>query len=268
MYLHPKIFNSDATTTAEMMGIPRSTLLGWVSCNVKKNQVKKWYDIVYNLTWGVVKMHMSQDIVSKFITVEDGAKVNLRKYRVYRGDSIVLSKFCGIAPSKRAKLCRQAVNARARGEEPKGGKFSLVNEMDKMQVRDRKPKYLHVTKSVRDFILEGWYSGTPRTRHGCYLMAMESCEKDGGFYQQYVDPNKRSASAQLSHWLSRLLKRMGFSSRKETISQKVPENWIELSKAFCLSMQKHFKDAKVDVIVCADQTFVKFRLAKEKLIVP
>ena len=33
-------------------------------------------------------------------------------------------------------------------------------------------------------------------------------------------------------------------------------------------MQEHFLESRVDVIVCADQTFIKFRLANEKLLVP
>ena len=52
------------------------------------------------------------------------------------------------------------------------------------------------------------------------------------------------------------------------MSQKVPENWVELSKAFSRSTKKKFKSARVNVVVCADQTFIRYRLAQEKLLVP
>ena len=33
-------------------------------------------------------------------------------------------------------------------------------------------------------------------------------------------------------------------------------------------MLEKFKTARVDVVLCADQTFIRYRLAKEKLLVP
>ena len=39
MYLHPGIFNYNAERATMELGIPRSTLLGWVSCGVKQNCV-------------------------------------------------------------------------------------------------------------------------------------------------------------------------------------------------------------------------------------
>ena len=56
--------------------------------------------------------------------------------------------------------------------------------------------------------------------------------------------------------------------RKETVSQKIPDNWKELSIAFSEEVQEKFRASGVNVIVCADQTFVKFLLADEKLLVP
>ena len=41
-----------------------------------------------------------------------------------------------------------------------------------------------------------------------------------------------------------------------------------MSKAFSNSTKDLFKFAGVDVVICADQTFIRFRLAKEKVLVP
>ena len=65
-----------------------------------------------------------------------------------------------------------------------------------------------------------------------------------------------------------MLARIGFSSRKETVSQKIPDNWEEQSRAFSKHALSYFHMNKVDVICCADQTFIKYLLAKEHLLVP
>ena len=68
MYVHPPIFNYNAMMTSAVLGISRSTLLGWVSTNVKKNVVGKWYDIVKALNWAKVKKHFSPEIVRKSVS--------------------------------------------------------------------------------------------------------------------------------------------------------------------------------------------------------
>ena len=88
------------------------------------------------------------------------------------------------------------------------------------------------------------------------------------FYKQYVDSDKADGQSQLCHWLSRLLNKIGFTGRKKTVSQKIRNNWVELGKEFSKLTRDFFLKAAVDVIVCADQTFVKFLLADEKLLVP
>ena len=230
--------------------------------------VSKWYFLLEKMTWADVRSHFTPELIKDYKTIPDESKIDLTKFKPLRGDNVTLSKFCGLPPSKRSRLARASANAKARGEESLVGKFTLVNLKDKMQVRNRGPKYPEMSKTVANFILQGWHSGSPVTRHDCYQKAVETCKKNGAFFKQYVDPKKSSASAQLSHWVTRLLKQIGFSSRKETVSQKVPENWVELSKAFSIAMLEKFRTARVDVVLCADQTFIRYRLAKEKLLVP
>ena len=253
---------------AHILGIPRSTLLSWVSCSVKNNVVSKWYFLLEKMTWADVRSQFNPEITKDYMAIPDDSKINLSKFKPLRGDNVILSKFCGVPPSKRSKLARSSANAKARGEDSLVGHFTMVNIGDRMQVRNRGPKYPEMSKTVTDFILQGWYSGMPVSRHDCYQKAMEACDKDGDFFRQYIDPKKTSASAQLCHWLTRLLKRIGFSSRKETVSQKVPENWVELSKAFSAAMLEKFRTARVDIVLCADQTFIRYRLAQEKMLVP
>ena len=73
--------------------------------------------------------------------VDPEKKLKLSKFRQLRGDNIVLSKYCGVPPSKRAKLVRVCESATARGEVSSVGNFSIVYCDDKMQFVTWKLKY-------------------------------------------------------------------------------------------------------------------------------
>ena len=200
--------------------------------------------------------------------MDPAKKLRLTKFSELSGENVVLSKYCGIPAAKRARLAKKTKNALVRGETSVVGVFSSVKIPDKMQVRGRRVKYNIMCKKITDYILTGWHSGAPVSRQACYTKCRLWCNKDDEFYKQYVDPNKSSARIQLCHWLTRLLKRIGFSSRKETVSQKIPNDWKEQSVAFSQNILKYFRDNNIDVVVCADQTFVRYLLAKEELLVP
>ena len=79
MYMHPQIFNCDASEASEVLGTSRTTLLGWVTLSVKKNYVNKWFDIVANLTWADVKRNFNEELTDKQNHIPEDSKVNLSK---------------------------------------------------------------------------------------------------------------------------------------------------------------------------------------------
>ena len=199
MLIHPQIFNGNAARASIHLGIARSTILGWISTSPKKNCVRKWYDIVVNLTWAQVRERYNEELVAKFSHIDGAAKVSLEKWRILRGDNVILSEFCKIGPSKRAKLARTSLQAKARGESSAIGKFSLLNKRDKRQSELRPVKYPEMYNKVTEFILYGWHSGTPVTRQACYMKIFEFSDGAGDFYDQYLNPEKNTAQAQLCH---------------------------------------------------------------------
>ena len=200
--------------------------------------------------------------------IDGNEKVSLEKWRLLRGDSVVLSEFCKVAPAKRARLARKSLQAKACGETSAFGKFSILNKHDKRPNELRPVKYPEMYKRVTEYILYGWHSGTPVSRQACYMEIFEFSGGAGIFYNQYICPEKDTAPAQLCHWLTRSLKRIGFSERKETISQKIPDNWKELSKEFSKNALDYLRKNAVDLVVTADQTFINLLLAKDDLLVP
>ena len=70
-------------------------------------------------------------ITRRFDGVDPDKKLKLSKFRQLRDDNIVLSKYYGVPPSKRAKLVRVCESATARGEVSSVGNFSIVHCDDK-----------------------------------------------------------------------------------------------------------------------------------------
>ena len=181
MYMHPQIFNCNASEASEVLGTSRTTLLGWVTLSVKKNYVNRWFDIVANLTWADVKQNFNEEIADKYKHIPEESKVNLSKYKELRGENVVLSSFCGVPAAKRARLARKSANASARGEVSVAGVFTLVNKHCKKQIRDKYIKYPETAKHVTDYILQAWYSGSPVSRQGCYVEVFNFSSKGTKF---------------------------------------------------------------------------------------
>ena len=49
MFLHPKVFNQDADIVDTRLGVPRTTVLMWVSKSNKHRYVDKWLDSGYSM---------------------------------------------------------------------------------------------------------------------------------------------------------------------------------------------------------------------------
>ena len=70
-------------------------------------------------------------------------------------------------------MARNYRSAEARGEGSKVGIFTNINKTNKREEKKRYQKYPLMTKHITDFVLQGWYSGSPVTRHACYKVARE-----------------------------------------------------------------------------------------------
>ena len=140
-----------------------------------------------------MKGQYKQKISDKFSHIDGMDKVNIEKFRDLRGDSVVLSSFCQVAPSKGAKLARVSAQALGRGEASGVGKFSQLNKFDKRHCYIRPMKFAAIHNKITDFIVSGWYSGTPVTREACYMVVREFAQPGGDLFKQYLDQDKSNA---------------------------------------------------------------------------
>ena len=91
----------------------------------------------------------------------------------------------------------------------------------------------------------------------------EDCGIGSDFHKRYLKADKGS---QLANFLTRVLKRIDFVARKNSISQVVPDKWEELAMCSSVSIRDTVKDC--DVIVNADQTFVKMYMERDYVLAP
>lgn len=66
----------------------------------------------------------------------------------------------------------------------------------------------------------------------------------------------------------RTLKSISFTTRKSSIAQKVPDNWKELALVGAEPVRILFLNEKVEVVLAADEIFLKFHKRDENLVVP
>jgi len=84
------------------------------------------------------------------------------------------------------------------------------------------------------------------------------------FYgNQDIKGNKK-----LNIFLDQAIAKAGFTSRKVTISQKVPTNWRQLAECGASRVRTVFKEANVDVVLAADEIFVRFHEGGSKVVAP
>ena len=69
--------------------------------------------------------------------MEDSPKVKPTNFAKLRLANVVLSDICRTPALKRATIAKRYMSTRAGGEKSNSGSSSLVNRVDKIQIRDR-----------------------------------------------------------------------------------------------------------------------------------
>ena len=65
-----------------------------------------------------------------------------------------------------------------------------------------------------------------------------------------------------------MLERSGWSLRKNSIGQTVPEDWRDMAEKNAARIQMRFSEEEVEVTINADQTFVNFFMEEEEVVAP
>ena len=96
-----------------------------------------------------------------------------------------------------------------------------------------------------------------------FIRCLEDCDDGTEFHEKFLTSGKES---QLANFLTRCLKRINFVSRRNSIGQVVPDNWRELAEQSAEKIRHDLRNC--DVIVNADQTFVKLYMDDDVVLAP
>ena len=113
--------------------------------------------------------------------------------------------------------------------------------------------------------MDAWVRGALLAREGLYDLLRKKWPSPEHFNQSFLVIEKVSP---LSQWVSRALRRKGWVIRKTTVSQKVPEDWPVIAQTEAKRICETFRAAGIDVLINADEMFLKVYPDNEHVIAP
>jgi hypothetical protein len=233
--------------------------------------IKKWYGIVIHMKWGSIKKRFSHERACQF-TLDDDADVRdrLALYRpIAEASQTVFLTNNSEGKMANAKACALAAQKNVNIKVIRVAIQNDINPTKRVERSDSgKPrKWVDQAKAVEDFVQDRWNSGDPATRQEVYdmLRTRDDCDVGSAYYEGFLTPNKQAG---LAGFVTRCLNRINYSERKNSIGQKVPEDWREQAIANAEEVRKVFKEADVDIVVNADQTFLRFYPEQEYVLAP
>jgi hypothetical protein len=271
LYLHPLIngkggINHRFDKVSKVLGVDACTFQKWFSLHDagSKGHMEKWVPLVKEMKWTDVAEFFAPDWVTQW-AVPGGDTVldQLGPYEkhIEVTQVTILSKYSPeTTTAGRTAAARNDANT------------FILKMSSKRHARNdtaRARKYLDQENYVINMIQKRWDIGDPIGKLELYgeLSAMDECAEGTDFYQNYLDPLKgKSVQCGLSNWTKRVLRRFSWSPRKNSIGQTVPEDWRNMSEINAAKLCKKFRDAKVDVMLNSDQTFVHFYPDEEVVI--
>jgi hypothetical protein len=254
-YFHENLGQRNAEFTCLLFGVNSATFRNWVE---QKAYYPKWVVFVKEFTFADVYESIPLSHRDSFETVPKSSRVNLpNKYLDTSRNNVVFT--CAFGDGSRQGK-RKAVN--------KTADIVYVTKKSKMIGSGRNVKYQDEEAFIIDAIVSAWETGNPLSRSRCYDILISKYGSSSNQWVTAMDLNSRSISPALSQWLQRTLMRNGYSVRKESISQTVPQNWLVLAVEACDLIRSTMKKANVTRLVNMDEMFLNFYPKETHLIAP
>jgi hypothetical protein len=128
-------------------------------------------------------------------------------------------------------------------------------------------RHLMPNSFVAETVKSRWNQGLAITKTELRMMVLKEFSSDAKFMKVYGKIDG-AGLGKLSTFITRAVKYAGFSDRESTISQKVPSKWRELAEAGAQRVRETFQKAEVDVVVAADETFIRFHEEDSRVLAP
>ena len=270
IFLHPSVYGNmerkeAINKTASAIGIQAGTFSEYVNRGNEKShpRIQKWFTIVKNMTWADVKKRFPSHWAEQFDILDDSTvKEQIEPYKsiATNTQTVFITKDSGSSPKGRANAAKKRKSVVHITKDA-----VRVGRSDKGAVR----KWNSEVDWITDHIQFRWNIGDPATRTG--IMSELRVRNDGNgigddeFYKTFLAEGK---GAQLSKFLTKCIKNAGYSIRKNSIGQTVPDNWYQIAKEAAEKIHKRFVEEKVTDVCNADQTFMLFTPEEGYVIAP
>ena len=272
IFLHPAIYgegdlNSRLEKVATAIGAGKTSVARWFSLQnyESKSMIEKWLPLVENMAWGDVSKCFAPSWVKQWnLDATATVKEQLKVYEQHVKGSVntYLSKF---TPGTKT--------AGRKSKAKRDGNTLVLKKLTKYSGRsdvDKGRKYEDQEDFTLNLVSDRWKLGDPigKIELKGEIISREDCDEGTEFYNNYLDPEKGSAASGFTNWLKRCLERAGWSLRKNSVGQTVPEDWRQKAEANAKRIRERFKEEDVEVTINADQTFVNFFMEETQVVAP
>lgn len=265
-YLHPRILNGDSKEAALWVGCSENTFTSWLKRDGKgANFIPQWFSLVHEMTFDTFAQRwpkkaaacLAKDPSLKGTHV----RAKLEAYRIYSTSSqpVIGVSAAGASASAKGKLVRLGVVKVA----------SLQGRARKHMQHQHKGKPLKWAEEEKlavDYMNHRWNSGDPCSREHVYQYLRRTLSTSSDFFKSFLAAG--TPAAKRAGWLSSVMARANLAVRKQSVSQKVPDDWDALARRWTAETVQQFKDFGVEIIVNADQTFLTFVHESKYVIAP
>ena len=210
----------------------------------------EFFDRSWSEQW---KLDGSATVVDQLEVYEDHIKASTKTFlSKYTPNTTTAGRKSAAKNDAETSVIKQSTHRVERGDTSRARKFHEQEDF------------------IVNLISERWEQGGPIGKIGLKdeIMARDDCQEGTEFHKQYIDVTKKSVQSEWTNWLSRCLDRAGWSLRKNSVDQTVPENWCKMAEKNAARIQKRFKEENVDVVINADQTFVNFFMEETEVVAP
>ena len=136
-------------------------------------------------------------------------------------------------------------------------------------------KFGEVQDFIKSSVTTRWNMGLSMSTHELKGLLLIKCEKDDWMEWSRVYgricaevKGTRLRDKSLHTFIRRSLNKFGFTIRKKTVSQSIPEDWLSLVKKGAARVRERFMEEDVDVVLAADETFIRFHESYDTVLAP
>jgi hypothetical protein len=218
-YMRSSLGNMDMEVTCTVFSLNVNTFSNWIR---QKQYYGKWLQYVESFSVGDILPSVPSVYRDSYANVDGDSKV------------VVDTKFKNNCSGK------VYVSAASEGNRQKTQKLAAmsnevfyIRKTTKTAGSGRQTKYKEQEEFIIKQIVQRWETGDPLSKASAYDLLIKKFghqeESQRTEWELKMSIHSGNISPALSQWLSRVLERHRFSVRKESISQTVPTNWLQVN---------------------------------------